>query len=131
MRGWAVVLRWRVRKRKAAHPRRVTHDIHEAAAVMDITGYAEYHWLAVRFSSGVTLKELVSIAEIAATLAKVQSPSRNDKRNFKLMVCWFKSHWDQLTPWLHLIQLHDEEMNVIDGNREVKETGKRNFSLTA
>jgi hypothetical protein len=83
----------------------------------------------VKFSSGVTLKELISIAEIAAALAKIGGPSREAKRNFRLMVCWFKTHWSRLTPWLNLIHLRDRDMNIIDSGREVTETGKYTFPL--
>jgi hypothetical protein len=115
----------------ASRARRVAPDTRKKAELIDTTGYAEYHWLAVKFSSGVTLKELVSIAEIASTLADVNGPSRGDKRNFRLIVCWFKRNWTQLIPCLNLIQLRDEKMNIIDGTREIMETGKRNFPLVA
>lgn len=98
---------------------------------MDVTGFAEYRWLAVKFSSGVTLKELSSVAEIASVLAQVDGPSREAKRNFRLLVCWFKKNWNRLVPWMACIHLRDRELRVIDGTRELMETGKRTFPLSA
>jgi hypothetical protein len=77
----------------------------------------------------MTLKELSSIAELASIFANVDSRSREAKRNFKVMLCWFKTHWDRLCPWLSLIELRDDEMRVIDGNLEIIETGRKNFPL--
>jgi hypothetical protein len=92
-----------------------------------LAGYAEYRWLASRFSSGVSVKELVAIAEIAADLARVAPPSRDSKRNFQLLLGWFRAHWATVMPFLCLMNLRGEDFRVIDGYRELRETGHSRF----
>jgi hypothetical protein len=104
-------------------------QVAHSVAEVDLTGYAEYHCLAVKFSSGVTLKELSSIAELVASFAAIPSPSRSAKRNFRLMMYWFKMNWLAVEPWLALVQLRDQDMQVIDSSRELKEKGKSIFPL--
>jgi hypothetical protein len=45
------------------------------------------------------------------------------------MVCWYKANWGAIEPWLSVVQLLDEEMKIIDGGREISETGKKTFPL--
>jgi hypothetical protein len=89
----------------------------------------EFHVLMRKFSSGITIRELSTVAELLATLANILPPSRDAKRNFRLMIAWFRAKWASVAPWLPLVHLRDEYDRVIDGAREVAEKSKQNTTL--
>jgi hypothetical protein len=82
----------------------------------------EYHLLQVKFSTGATLREISSIAELIAFLAGIPGPSREAKRNVAEMVRWFKWNWSAASAWLPMLALRDKADRVIDGRREISET---------
>lgn len=67
------------------------------------------------------MKELGSIAIVAATLVGISPPSRAARRSFVLMIKWFQDNWSTLFPVLLVIQLRDENNCVIDARREAIE----------
>lgn len=82
----------------------------------------EYKTLIQRYSSGVRLPELCSLAKILSTiLSGVVEPSREEKRSFPLLIEWYHTYWDVISPMLPYIQLRDENNQVIDGRREIIE----------
>lgn len=82
----------------------------------------EYRTLLQKFSSGVRLPELCSVAKILCTiLSGLIEPSRDQKRSFPLLIEWYHNYWDLISPVLPLIQLRDEKDQVIDGRRELIE----------
>jgi hypothetical protein len=78
--------------------------------------------LQAKFSRGVSLKELRSIAAVIAMQAWI-SPSRDAKRSYGLMVGWFISQWAEVAPWLPFVALRDTAGRAIDGRREAIERG--------
>jgi hypothetical protein len=82
---------------------------------------AEFRFLQAKFSSGVTIRELQSVAEICAFCAGILPPGREQKRSFEALVKWFIAAWSQIHPWLNLIDLRDEDGLVINGTREFME----------
>jgi hypothetical protein len=89
----------------------------------------EFKFLQAKFSSGICLRELCSIAIILSQLTGFPKPNRDVKRSYLLLIKWFKDRWDRVLPWLPLIQLRDEENRPIDGKREISERGLGIFSL--
>jgi hypothetical protein len=85
--------------------------------------WEEFHFLQAKFSTGVRLSELKSIAAILARITGFPGPSRDAKRSYILTVKWFKDNWKWVLPWLPLVQLKDARNMVIDGQREAKERG--------
>jgi hypothetical protein len=83
----------------------------------------EFRFLCIRFSSGLTLKELRSVALVVAKVAGHPPPPRASLRNFQVLVEWFIEHWSVLMPILPFIGLADAEGIPIDGRREVFEKG--------
>jgi hypothetical protein len=81
----------------------------------------EYHFLQSKFSSGVRFTELKSIAQVAAALAGVEPPNREMRRHFHLLMQWYRTHMDEIAPFLLLIQLRDARNLPIDGTRELVE----------
>jgi hypothetical protein len=81
----------------------------------------EFHFLQVKFSSGLTKNELTSIAVLTSILAHVDPPSRDAKRSIQGLLDWFRSEWAQIVPWLEFIQLRDAYDQPIDGSREQSE----------
>jgi hypothetical protein len=75
------------------------------------------------FGSGISVRELQSVAIVIANMAEIKGPSRVEKRNCAELVKWFTRSWDTVLSWLPLIQLRDEEDRVIDGCRELSEKG--------
>jgi hypothetical protein len=78
----------------------------------------EFRFLQAKFSSGVTIRELQSVAEICAGCAGILPPGREAKRSFRVLLQWFRDYWVRISPWLCVIELRDEKGLVIDGQRE-------------
>jgi hypothetical protein len=79
----------------------------------------EYQVLKTKFSSGVTLKELRSIAVVVSLMSGLLEPSREDKRSYVLMIKWFKDRWETVGPMLPFIHLRDANDRIIDSRREL------------
>jgi hypothetical protein len=90
---------------------------------IDALASEEFRLLQIKFSSGVTLKELRSVAAIIVMFGQVTPPGRNAKRHFPEMVKWFVNNWTQISPWLSFITLRDQNLPIIDGHREGIEKG--------
>jgi hypothetical protein len=88
--------------------------------VDDFTGGA-LRALHTKFSTGVRLPELRSIAGIICHLTGIARPSRDTHRSYLLMVKWFAAHWADVAPWLSVVSLVDADDNRIDGDRELAE----------
>jgi hypothetical protein len=84
---------------------------------------AEFRALQAKFSSGVSLKELRSIAIVIAAHARIRPPSRDANRSYGLMVVWFIARWSDVAPWLPFVALRDATGRAIDGCREAVERG--------
>jgi hypothetical protein len=81
----------------------------------------EFRFLQSRFSTGVTLRELRSIATIVSLIGGLPAPSRNEKRGFRGLVSWFRKNWEGAIAVLPFVQLRDEDDVPIDGIRELHE----------
>jgi hypothetical protein len=79
----------------------------------------ELRFLRMKFSTGVRLAELTSVATLAAVVARIKVPSRDTKRSFPLMVAWFRDNWAEVLPYLPLMQLRDTDDRPIDMAREI------------
>lgn len=93
----------------------------ELAATNEIFSGPHFNALSVKFSSGVTLRELKSIATVIGGLVRVNAPSRSQKRSLSGIVKWFADNWDIVGSVLPFIHLMDENGKVIDGFREYSE----------
>jgi hypothetical protein len=78
----------------------------------------EFRFLCAKFSSGVTFRELRSIAALLAHMSGLAPPSRDVNRNRRLLVQWFIGRWQVLYPWLAVTHLRDSDGRVIDGSRQ-------------
>jgi hypothetical protein len=78
----------------------------------------EFRILQLRFSSGVTVHELSSVAGVLTRLVDVKAPSREENRNFSDLMKWYQRWWPRISPWLHLVNLRDERGHVVDYRRE-------------
>jgi hypothetical protein len=83
----------------------------------------EYRILQGKFSSGVSVHELQSVAVLIAQLGRIDPPSRAEKRNGADLVRWYVKHWEHVTPWLAMIELRDQDGMAISGRRELSEKG--------
>jgi hypothetical protein len=83
----------------------------------------EFRALQAKFSSGVSLKELRSIAAVIAMHARIRGPSRDANRSYGLMIIWFIAQWADVAPWLPFVELRDATGRPIDGRREAVERG--------
>jgi hypothetical protein len=72
---------------------------------VDALASEEFRLLQVKFSSGVTLKELRSLAAIIVSFRPVAPPGGNAERHFPDMVKWFVDNWAQVSPWMPFIAL--------------------------
>jgi hypothetical protein len=94
-----------------------------AATTIDPPENDVFRLICVKFSSGVTLKELRSIAAVLCLVANRAPPPRVAKRSFQAMVGWLAENWAALAPFLALVGLQDEQGRVIDSRREALEKG--------
>jgi hypothetical protein len=83
----------------------------------------ELRFLQMKFSSGIRLHELRSVAAIVSQMTQIEPPERRAKRSYPLLVKWFKDNWGCVAMVLPLIQLRDAKDRVIDGRREMCERG--------
>jgi hypothetical protein len=94
--------------------------IKEVAPAEDFAG-PTLRALHARFSTGLRLPELRSIAAIICHLVGIARPSRDMHRSYPLMVKWFAENWAEVSPCLNVVQLMDAEERAIDGSREMAE----------
>jgi hypothetical protein len=95
---------------------------------IELSACVEFRILQAKFSSGVTIHELQSVAEVLAGCTGLLPPGREAKRSFPVLVKWFVSSWARISPWLAVIELRDECGQVIDGQRESLEKKPAEFS---
>jgi hypothetical protein len=79
--------------------------------------------LQLRFSSGVSLAELRSVAVVVAEMGGISPPPRDSKRSFQLLIEWFVANWACVGPWLAFIELRDAANRPIDRMREMVDRG--------
>jgi hypothetical protein len=84
---------------------------------------SELRALHLRFSTGVTIFELCSVAHVIAELAEIPPPSRPAKRTWASLVAWFRANWYSIAAFLPCVQLRDSHDRVVDGTREMCERG--------
>jgi hypothetical protein len=60
----------------------------------------EFKFLRAKFSSGLCLRELRSLAILISHFTGILEPNRDIKRSYVLLIKWFKEHWDLILPWL-------------------------------
>jgi hypothetical protein len=77
--------------------------------------------LHAKFSSGVRLPELRSLAFLISHLATIGGPDRSEQRTYPRIVNWFRKNWSAVLPWLAIVNLVDEHQAVVDGRRELYE----------
>jgi hypothetical protein len=78
----------------------------------------EFHTLQARFSSGVRLRELGSIATVIAAIAGLPRPNRPTRTHYLLLLQWLRTNWAVVQVWLPFITLLDDRGVPIDQNRE-------------
>jgi hypothetical protein len=77
--------------------------------------------LQVKFSTGVRLRELRSIALVLATPSGLPPPSREAQRRSGMVLAWFREHWAVLLPLLPSVHLCDAQGNPINSARELSD----------
>jgi hypothetical protein len=87
----------------------------------------EFRILQARFSSGLRLRELRSLALVFASIAEIAPPDRDTKRGYVPLIKYFRANWAVLSPFLPFVQLRDENDFPIDGRREGLERSMRDF----
>lgn len=92
----------------------------------------EYRVLIQNFSSGVTLRELCSIAIILSTYVPgVKMPNRDEKRNYPLLIEWYCNNWELVCPMLPYINILDANKEIINGERELMDMRSKKFMKNA
>jgi hypothetical protein len=104
-------------------------EVPALATVLQLFEPEEFKALHLRFGSGVSVRELQSIATLIAQFAQIPGPSRSEKRNGIQLAKWYKRSWETVSEWLPLVELRDGNDRPIDGAREVfeKHLYKPNF----
>ena len=89
-----------------------------------------YRTILYRFSSGVTVTELVSVLEVVYDYAKkmympnecpLPKPKRNEKRTLRGILTYFSNNWQIVQPILNRTQLCDRDFRPINAEREMLE----------
>jgi hypothetical protein len=73
------------------------------------------------FSSGVTHKELISVAQIAAHLTGIAEPDRLAVRDCRALLKWYFDNWAVVHGVLGYIHLRDGSDGIISLEREIRE----------
>jgi hypothetical protein len=81
------------------------------------------HALHLKFSTGLRLCELRSIALVVAQIAGIPPPPRSIRRLYSLLVSFFTDHWGAVLPILPILELLDGDHRPIHGRREMSERG--------
>jgi hypothetical protein len=81
--------------------------------------FGEFQALRLKFSTGVRLTELKSIAMVLSMLAHVKPPTREMNRSHSLLMQWYHDCWTEILPFLSVVQLRDSYDVPIDGQREI------------
>jgi hypothetical protein len=84
-----------------------------------------FELLRFQFSSGVTMRELASVAEVLAITAGTTGPGREEKRSFRALIGWFVRSWAVIGPWIPSVALRDAQGHPITGGREREERKER------
>jgi hypothetical protein len=92
-------------------------------ALIGVLESDEYRVLQGKFSSGINVHELQSVAILIAHLTGIAAPSRAEKRNGAALVRWYMQHWAHVIPLLPMIELRDQGGEVISARRELSEKG--------
>ena len=85
----------------------------------DYTKCPQWLYLQSKFSTGVSLKELKSIATIIQLHLGLPPLTRNQKRSYPLLIKWFCINWDQIQPVLQYIYLFDDNLMEISSNSQI------------
>lgn len=84
----------------------------------DIYTSPVYQYLIFKFSSGVSHKELYSIAQIVSMNTQIPL-QRAHSRDFRVLVKWFSDNWEKVFPIVNIINLRDENNEIISLSREI------------
>jgi hypothetical protein len=81
-------------------------------------------WEAIthKFSTGIRHRELCSIALVIVRYFGVRKISRDARRSFPVLIKWFQDNWSEIEPLLSIMNLLDENEEVIDHDRELRES---------
>jgi hypothetical protein len=96
-------------------------------ALADELHSEEFRALQARFSSGLRLGELRSLAVILSSLAGIMPPGRGTQRQYIQLVRYIRKYWARIAPVLPLVQLKDENNILIDGRREMVERSMKKW----
>ena len=83
----------------------------------------QWQVLQQRFTTGLTIKELTSIAVIIREVCPelpLKKMKRETKRNLTLLVQWFIENWNSISPILPYITLYDDNGNEINSSAEIQ-----------
>jgi hypothetical protein len=83
--------------------------------------------LQAQFSTGVRLPELGAVSIVISRLAGIAPPTQDMRRNYRLLLQWFRANWVVVQTWLPLITLRDDRFTPIDQKREIFERDVRRW----
>ena len=79
----------------------------------------QYKILQQHFSTGISLPELRSLAHIIQQIYHLDPIDRETNRSVSLMIQYFIKYWALIEPLLPYIQILDDNMQPINGNRQL------------
>jgi hypothetical protein len=87
-------------------------------------------WQAIthRFSTGIRHRELCSIALVIVRYFGVTKISRDARRSFPVLIKWFQDNWSEINPLIATMNLLDENEEVIDYDRELRESHRSDIN---
>jgi hypothetical protein len=86
---------------------------------LELQNCEELRTLQAKFSSGVCLTELGSIAIVIASIVGIKPPTRKVRRYYQKLIKWYHENWELVSVWLPFIELRDGGGMLIDHRREV------------
>jgi hypothetical protein len=91
------------------------------ALTAEVVALEEFRLLQVKFSTGVTLKELRSVSTVLVRFGGIKPPGKAARRRYNDLVKWYIANWAAIAAWLPFISLRDQYDGIIDGQREAIE----------
>jgi hypothetical protein len=73
-----------------------------------------------QFSTGISHKELCSVAAVLSEHFQIQKVSRDACRSYPMLIKWFQDNWAEIKPLLPLVTILDSHDHVINHEREME-----------
>ena len=109
----------KVGKGRGKDAQRIYIKLHD----FDIYKSEAWNFICKQFSCGITHHELLSIAQLISQQTGLRL-NRDESRDNRLLIKWYSDNWTKISPLISMIHIRDDQEQIIDLAREIRETSK-------